>query len=82
MHTVSKQQCLYFQLDYKITWKKLKDVFRLAGNVTRAEIKEDKDGKSRGMGTVTFETPFEAVQAVCILLYITLGIKSIYIVKN
>ena len=51
-------------LDYKITWKKIKDVFRLAGNVTRAEIKEDKDGKSRGMGTVTFETQFEAVQAI------------------
>ncbi|XP_071167436.1 myelin expression factor 2-like [Mytilus edulis] len=57
-------QVFVSNLDYKITWKKLKDVFRLAGNVTRAEIKEDKDGKSRGMGTVTFETPFEAVQAV------------------
>lgn len=51
-------------LDYKVNWKKLKDVFRLAGNVLRAEIKEDKDGKSRGMGTVTFETPMEAVQAI------------------
>lgn len=51
-------------LDYKVTWKKLKDVFKLAGNVLRAEIKQDKDGKSRGMGIVTFEHPMEAVQAI------------------
>jgi len=51
-------------LDYKVTWWKLKDVFKLAGNVVKAEIKEDKSGKSRGMGVCTFEHPMEAVQAV------------------
>ncbi len=55
------------QLDYKVGWKKLKEVFGMAGAVVRADILEDKDGKSRGMGTVTFEMPIEAVQAVCIL---------------
>ena len=62
--------CLDFshlQLDYKVGWKKLKDVFKLAGKVIRSEIKEDKEGKSRGMGTVQFEAPMEAVQAICIL---------------
>lgn len=39
----------------------------MAGVVKRADVKEDKDGKSRGMGTVTFEQPLEAVQAICIL---------------
>lgn len=39
----------------------------MAGVVVRADILEDKDGKSRGMGTVTFDIPLEAVQAVCIL---------------
>lgn len=39
----------------------------MAGVVVRTDILEDKDGKSRGMGTVTFEMPIEAVQAVCIL---------------
>lgn len=48
-------------------WKKLKEVFSMAGVVVRADILEDKDGKSRGMGTITFEMPLEAVQAVCIL---------------
>ena len=45
-------------------WKKLKDVFKLAGNVIRAEVWEDKEGKSRGMATVSFEHAWEAVQAV------------------
>ncbi|TRY90167.1 hypothetical protein DNTS_033355 [Danionella cerebrum] len=51
-------------LDFKVGWKKLKEVFSIAGSVKRADVKEDKDGKSRGMGTVTFEQPLEAVQAV------------------
>ncbi|XP_041086999.1 heterogeneous nuclear ribonucleoprotein M-like isoform X1 [Polyodon spathula] len=51
-------------LDYKVGWKKLKEVFGMAGIVVRADILEDKDGKSRGMGTVTFEMPIEAVQAI------------------
>nr|XP_055030123.1 myelin expression factor 2 [Misgurnus anguillicaudatus] len=51
-------------LDFKVSWKKLKEVFSMAGTVRRADVKEDKDGKSRGMGTVTFEQPLEAVQAI------------------
>ncbi|XP_018106770.1 myelin expression factor 2 L homeolog isoform X1 [Xenopus laevis] len=51
-------------LDFKVGWKKLKEVFCISGTVKRADIKEDKDGKSRGMGTVTFEQPIEAVQAI------------------
>ena len=58
---------LVFQLDYKVGWKKLKEVFSMAGAVVRADILEDKDGKSRGIGTVTFEQAIEAVQAICIL---------------
>ncbi|KAK3098789.1 hypothetical protein FSP39_023120 [Pinctada imbricata] len=60
----------------KLTWKKLKDVFKLAGNVRRAEIKEDKDGKSRGMGTVQFETVVESVQAICGLKSIGMGLGA------
>ncbi|XP_041917769.1 myelin expression factor 2 isoform X1 [Alosa sapidissima] len=51
-------------LDFKVGWKKLREVFCMAGTVKRADVKEDKDGKSRGMGTVTFQQPLEAVQAV------------------
>ena len=56
-------------LDYKVGWKKLKEVFSMAGVVVRADILEDKDGKSRGIGTVTFEQSIEAVQAICILFF-------------
>lgn len=59
---------IFTQLDYKVGWKKLKEVFGMAGTVVRTDILEDKEGKSRGMGTVTFDIPIEAVQAVCILL--------------
>ncbi|VEL13403.1 unnamed protein product, partial [Protopolystoma xenopodis] len=51
-------------LDYKVTWQKLKDVFKLAGRVMNATIKEDGDKKSRGFGVVKFEHPYEAVQAI------------------
>ncbi|XP_072889271.1 myelin expression factor 2 [Hemitrygon akajei] len=51
-------------LDFKVGWKKLKEVFSMAGTVKRADIKEDKDGKSRGIGTVIFDQPLEAVQAI------------------
>ncbi|XP_045061477.1 heterogeneous nuclear ribonucleoprotein M-like isoform X2 [Coregonus clupeaformis] len=51
-------------LDYKVGWQKLKEVFGMAGVVVRTDILEDKDGNSRGMGTVTFDMPIEAVQAV------------------
>ncbi|POI33090.1 hypothetical protein CIB84_003158 [Bambusicola thoracicus] len=61
-------------LDFKVGWKKLKEVFSIAGTVKRADIKEDKDGKSRGMGTVTFEQAIEAVQAICGLGGIGMGL--------
>ncbi|TKS69603.1 Myelin expression factor 2 [Collichthys lucidus] len=61
-------------LDFKVGWKKLKEVFGMAGVVKRADVKEDKDGKSRGMGTVTFEQSLEAVQAICGLGGIGMGL--------
>ena len=42
-------------------------MFGLAGKVNKAEVMEDSNKKSRGMGTVQYETPLEAVQAICIL---------------
>lgn len=67
MIIINNADYCFLQLDFKVGWKKLKEVFGMAGVVKRADVKEDKDGKSRGMGTVTFEQPLEAVQAICIL---------------
>ena len=53
-----------FQLDYKVTTRKLKEIFKMAGNVVAAELKEDKEGNSRGMGVVKFDHAMEAVQAI------------------
>ncbi len=52
------------QLDYKVTERKLKDIFKMAGNVRVSELKVDKEGNSRGMGIVRFDHPMEAVQAI------------------
>ncbi|ESN91574.1 hypothetical protein HELRODRAFT_189732 [Helobdella robusta] len=57
-------QVFVANLDYKVTKSKLEEVFRMAGNVIEAELKLDKDGKSRGLGIVRYEHPIEAVQAI------------------
>merc|ERR1712038_1247541 len=57
-------QVFVANLDYKVTERKLQDIFKMAGKIEAHELKLDKDGKSRGMGTVRFETALEAMQAV------------------
>ena len=42
--------------------RKVRDIFKMAGSVIDVELKEDQDGKSRGMAVVKFEHPIEAVQ--------------------
>lgn len=51
-------------LDYKVDERKLKEVFRLAGHVRIDQFFKDRDGKSRGMAIVEYDTPFEALNAV------------------
>lgn len=58
------------QLDYKVTEKKLREVFRLAGKVRDVELSLDSDGKSRGFAVVEYDHPVESVQAICILYLI------------
>ena len=52
------------QLPFDCQWQDLKDLFRPSGNVTRADINTQLDGKSRGFGTVVFSTEAEAEKAV------------------
>jgi len=49
----------------------LKEVFSLAGRVLKIDIILDKDNKSRGMATVTYETQLEAENAICKLFNIS-----------
>ncbi|KAI9328836.1 hypothetical protein BDR26DRAFT_808192, partial [Obelidium mucronatum] len=51
-------------LPYIIAWQDMKDLFRQAGNVTRADVHSGPDGRSKGTGIVGFETPTDAQNAI------------------
>ncbi|PWN20814.1 RNA-binding domain-containing protein, partial [Microstroma glucosiphilum] len=51
-------------LAYATQWQDLKDLFRAAGNIMRADIALGTEGRSRGFGTVLFGTKDEAARAV------------------
>ncbi|KAG6333894.1 hypothetical protein ID866_5196 [Astraeus odoratus] len=50
-------------LPFHIQWQDLKDLFRAAGAVARADVALGPDGRSRGFGTVTFATEDGAERA-------------------
>ena len=50
-----------------MSWQKLKDMFRRAGNCTRCELAQGDDNRSKGFGSAQFETPFEAL--TCIAMF-------------
>lgn len=45
-------------------WQDLKDLFRPAGAVIRADVATAPDGQSRGFGTVLFASKEDAQKAV------------------
>ncbi|KAJ3574257.1 hypothetical protein NP233_g1895 [Leucocoprinus birnbaumii] len=51
-------------LPYQAGWQDLKDLFRNAGNIIRADINIGADGRPKGSGTVVFETVKDAQQAI------------------
>eukprot|EP00959_Pyramimonas_sp_CCMP1952_P366421 7674429-Pyramimonas_sp.AAC.1 len=51
-------------LPWSVSWQGLKDLFRTAGSVTRADVAMDDSSRSKGWGTVTFATPGEANNAI------------------
>jgi RNA recognition motif-containing protein len=52
------------QLPYQAGWQDLKDLFRSAGNIVRADINIGPDGRAKGSGTVIFETVNDAQNAI------------------
>ncbi|KAJ3078346.1 hypothetical protein HK102_004563, partial [Quaeritorhiza haematococci] len=51
-------------LPWSVGWQDLKDLFRNAGNVLRADIPSDYQGRSKGFGTVVMGSVEEARKAV------------------
>jgi RNA recognition motif-containing protein len=52
------------QLPYQAGWQDLKDLFRTAGAIVRADINVGYDGRPKGSGTVIFETAKDAQAAI------------------
>ena len=52
------------QLPFHIQWQDLKDLFRQAGTILRADVALGADGRSRGFGTVSFAGEADAERAV------------------
>lgn len=52
------------QLPYRVRWQDLKDLFRRAGTVLRADVSLSPDNRSRGYGTVLLASAEDAGRAV------------------
>lgn len=52
------------QLPYQAGWQDLKDLFRNAGSIVRADINIGIDGRAKGSGTVVFESAKDAQGAI------------------
>ncbi|TFK48998.1 RNA-binding domain-containing protein [Heliocybe sulcata] len=51
-------------LPFHCQWQDLKDLFRQAGTILRADVALGPDGRSRGFGTVSYATEADAERAV------------------
>ena len=54
-------------LSWDVNWQTLKDHFKSAGNVLRANVMVGNDGRSRGWGLVTYASALEAQNAISML---------------
>ncbi|KAG0197588.1 hypothetical protein BGX28_008968 [Mortierella sp. GBA30] len=51
-------------LPYSVNWKDMKDLFRRAGPVTRADVFQTNDMRSKGSGTVIFDRTMDVSRAI------------------
>jgi hypothetical protein len=54
-------------IDFRVDELKLQEVFGMAGQISSISLFRDRDGKSRGMAVVEYDTPYEALNAVSML---------------
>ncbi|KAI9499696.1 hypothetical protein BDB00DRAFT_12840 [Zychaea mexicana] len=58
------RQLFVGNLPFRVRWQDLKDLFRKAGNVQRADVALSFDNRSKGHGTVLFATVQDAQRAI------------------
>ena len=63
-------------LPFHFTWQPLKDMFKPIGGVVSADIVKGPDGRSKGWGTVNFETEADAERAIQV--QITMHIVNLF----
>ena len=66
-------------LPWTVSWQGLKDHFRCAGNVVRADVFTGADGRSKGCGIVEFSAPEEAAHAIRTLNDTMLNDRKIFV---
>jgi RNA recognition motif-containing protein len=70
------RQLFVGNLAYEIAWQDLKDFFRGAGAIIRADVAQ-AGGRSKGCGTVLFETIEDAQRAICKSFFLLL--RCVYV---
>ncbi|KAJ2936619.1 hypothetical protein H1R20_g474, partial [Candolleomyces eurysporus] len=60
----TRTQLYVGNLPYRVRWQDLKDLFRRAGTVLRADVSLGPDNRSRGFGTVLLATAEDAGRAI------------------
>ncbi|EPQ52296.1 RNA-binding domain-containing protein, partial [Gloeophyllum trabeum ATCC 11539] len=60
----TRTQLFVGNLPYRVRWQDLKDLFRKAGTVLRADVSLGPDNRSRGYGTVLLASAEDAGRAI------------------
>eukprot|EP01061_Rhynchopus_euleeides_P018291 TRINITY_DN3022_c0_g1_i7.p1 TRINITY_DN3022_c0_g1~~TRINITY_DN3022_c0_g1_i7.p1 ORF type:complete len:240 (+),score=89.29 TRINITY_DN3022_c0_g1_i7:62-781(+) len=66
-------------LAWRTSWQDLKDYFRQIGDVTRADLFEGHDGRSKGSAVVEFSNPHDAQRAIAELNEVQLHGRPLFI---
>lgn len=61
---LADRQLFVGNIPFNCQWQDLKDLFRAAGQIQRADVSLGPDGRSRGFGRVVFATPEDAMNAM------------------
>jgi RNA recognition motif-containing protein len=60
----SRTQLFVGNLPYRIRWQDLKDLFRKCGTVLRADVALTAENRSKGFGTVLYQSDRDAMRAI------------------